>query len=60
MSFIEKVEEYVNVPLALRVVGVLVLGLTVWKGVHGFWPTFGAVAGGLLLFVGGHYSKLHR
>lgn len=59
-SSIDKVESVVNLPLALKILGALVLILTVWKGVHGFFPTVGLVIGAALLFVGGEFNKLYR
>jgi hypothetical protein len=58
MSFLQKVESVVNLPVVLKIAGAVVLGLTAWKGVHGFFPTFGIVAGGLTILAGSMFSKI--
>jgi hypothetical protein len=60
VSEVDKVESFVNLPLVLKVLGVVVLVLTVWKGVHGFFPTFGLIAGAAMIFVGGEFNKIYR
>ncbi len=51
---------YVKFPTAMRVVGVAVYGFTMWKGVHGFWPSFGLISGAALAYIGKHFADLHR
>ena len=43
---------------ALQVFGVAVFGFTVWKGVHGFWPSFGLISGAASAYVGRHFASL--
>ena len=57
---IAKVEAAVNLPVVLRIVGIFLLGITIWKGVHGFWPTAGILIGGAMLLVGGMFSKIYK
>jgi hypothetical protein len=51
---------YVKVPTAMQVVGVAVFGITVWKGVHGFFPSFGLISGAALTYFGKHFADLYR
>ncbi|HLZ93358.1 MAG TPA: hypothetical protein VKQ28_16760 [Candidatus Acidoferrum sp.] len=57
---VDKVETLINLPLVLRIVGIVVLGLTIWKGVHGFFPSAGIFVGGLMLLVGGMFNKIYK
>jgi len=57
---IAKVEAAVNLPVVLRIVGIFLLGITIWKGVHGFWPTAGILIGGAMLLVGGMFSRIYK
>lgn len=59
-STIDKIEGVINLPLALKVAGIAILAVTVWKGVHGFFPTTGLIVGAAMLFVGGEFNKLYR
>jgi hypothetical protein len=59
-STIDKIESVVNLPFALKIAGAAILLLTVWKGVHGFFPTAGLIVGAAMLFVGGEFNKLYR
>lgn len=58
MSF--NLSEYVKLPTVLQVVGVAVFGITVWKGVHGFFPSSGLIAGGAMAYVGKHFAGLYK
>jgi len=49
VSEVDKIEQNVYLPFVLRVLGIAVLAITVWKGVHGGFPTAGLIAGALLL-----------
>lgn len=60
MGFIQKLESIVNLPVVLKILGFVVLGITVWKGVHGFWPTTGILTGGAMLLVGMLFDKIYR
>lgn len=63
MSFtteVEKVESFVNLPFVLKVLGVVLIGITIWKGVHGFFPTAGLLIGAAMLFVGGEFNKIYK
>jgi hypothetical protein len=60
MSFIDKVESVVNLPVVLQVGGAVVFGLTVWKGVHGFLPSFGLIAGAAMVYVGKHFAVIYK
>jgi len=50
----------INVPVVLQVLGVVLFGITVWKGVHGFWTTFGLIAGASMAYVGRHFNTLYN
>jgi hypothetical protein len=60
MSFIDKVQSVVNLPVVLQVGGVVVFGLTIWKGVHGFGPSFGLIAGAGMAYVGKHFGRIYN
>lgn len=60
MSFLDKLENYVYLPLVVKVLGVVILGVTLWSGVHGFFPKFGVVAGALALYVGSNFNKVYK
>lgn len=60
MSIFSKISSAINVPVALQVVGVVIFGLTIWKGVHGVWPSFGLIAGAAMAYVGRHYNTLYN
>jgi hypothetical protein len=63
MSFtqeVEKVEGIVWLPFTLRLVGSAILAITVWKGVHGFFPTAGVLIGGAMLLVGSFFNKIYK
>ncbi len=49
-----------KLPIVLQVAGVAVFGLTVWKSVHGFLPSFGLIAGAGMAYVGKHFSSIYR
>jgi type IV secretory pathway VirB2 component (pilin) len=48
-----------NLPRVLQVVGVVVFGLTIWKGVHGVMPTLGLISGAGAAYVGKHFSAIY-
>lgn len=48
-----------NLPLVMQILGAVVLGITVWKGVHGIW-TFMLIAGVLLLYIGKHFNAVYN
>jgi hypothetical protein len=50
----------IKLPTFLQVVGVAVFGITVWKGVHGFLPSFGLIAGASMAYVGKHFESLYK
>lgn len=52
--------KYFNVPVVMQILGVVVLGLVFWKSIHGFWPSFGLIAGALLLYIGRHYNTVYN
>lgn len=52
--------KYVNVPVLLQIIGVVVFGLTVWQGVHGGLVKFGLIAGALMLYIGRHYTTVYN
>ncbi len=61
MSFgdeVKKVEANVNVAIAFKVIGFILLAITVWKGVNGFWPTTGILMGAVLLLAGELFNKI--
>ncbi|HZT71218.1 MAG TPA: hypothetical protein VFC10_15920 [Terriglobia bacterium] len=63
MSFsqgVDKLESVVYLPFVLRVVGIGILAVTIWKGVHGFFPTAGILTGGAMLLVGGMFNKIYK
>ena len=60
VSEIDKVEQNIYLPFVLRLIGCVILGITVWKGVHGFWPTTGVLVGGLMVLVGGMFNKIYK
>lgn len=60
MSFLNKLENTVYLPFTLRLASCVILGITVWKGVHGFFPTAGVLIGGAMVLVGGMFSKIYR
>lgn len=47
-------------PILFRIVGGLVLAVTIWKGVHGFLPSAGIIVFGLMLLVGGMFNKIYK
>lgn len=51
---------WIKLPVVLQVAGVAVFGLTVWKGVHGFFPSFGLIAGAGMAYVGKHFSRIYN
>ena len=57
---VDKVESLINLPLVLRILGIVVLGVTIWKGVHGFFPTAGVLVGGAMVLVGGMFNKIYK
>jgi hypothetical protein len=57
---VDKVEQVVYLPVVLIVLGGLVTLVTVWKGVHGFWPSIGILVGGLLLVVGAFFKRIYK
>jgi hypothetical protein len=59
-SEVQKVESVVKLPFALLLVGGVILAITVWKGVHGFWPTTGILIGGAMTLVGGLFNKIYK
>lgn len=40
----------------LQFIGALIFGLTLWKGVHGFWVTTGLIGGASLAYLAKHYD----
>ena len=63
MSFgqeVDKVESIVKLPTVLQVLGAVIFGLTIWKGVHGFWPSFGLISGAGMAYVGKHFASIYR
>lgn len=60
VSEVDKVESLVNLPFVLRLIGCVVLGITIWKGVHGFFPTAGVLVGGAMVLVGGMFNKIYK
>ena len=58
MSF--NLSSFIKVPQVLQVVGVAVFAITVWKGVHGFFPSFGLIAGAASAYVGKHFADRYR
>jgi len=50
---------FIKLPTVLQVLGVVVFGVTVWKGVHGFWPSFGLISGAASAYVGRHFATLY-
>lgn len=59
-SVVYKIGSIVNLPTALKVVGAAILAVTIWKGVHGFFPTAGVLTGGAMLLVGSLFNKIYR
>jgi type IV secretory pathway VirB2 component (pilin) len=51
---------FIKWPTVLQIVGVLIFGLAVWKGVHGFFPTAGLILGAGMAYVGRHYATLWK
>lgn len=49
-----------NLPKIAQVLGALIIAITIWKGVHGFFPTTGTLTGGLALLVGGMFNKIYK
>lgn len=56
----EKVESATYFPTVLKIVGAAILAITVWKGVHGFFPTAGVLIGGAMLLVGSMFNKIYK
>src|SRR5258708_39686626 len=52
--------ELAFLPVLLRIVGGLILAITVWKGVHGVFPSAGIIIFGLMLLVGGMFNKIYK
>lgn len=52
--------KYLKMPNMMQFAGAVVFGVTVWKGVHGFVPTAGLIAGAGMAYVGKHFSGLVR
>ena len=52
--------KYVNLSSVLQLAGAVVFGVTVWKGVHGVFPTAGLIGGAGMAYVGKHLSGLVR
>lgn len=59
-SFIERLDEAINLKFTVTLIGAAILGITVWKGVHHFWPTAGALIGGAMLLVGSFFNKIYK
>jgi hypothetical protein len=51
---------FIKLPTVLQVAGVVVFGLTIWKGVHGFLQSFGLIAGAAMAYVGKHFDSLYK
>lgn len=51
---------FIKLPTVLQIGGVVILGLTVWKGVHGFLPSFGVIAGAGMAYVGKHFAGIYK
>ena len=51
---------FIKLPTVLQVAGVVVFGLTIWKGVHGFLPSFGLIVAAAMAYVGKHFDSLYR
>jgi hypothetical protein len=49
---------YINLPVLAQAAGAAVFGITVWKGVHGIFPTMGLISGAGLLYAGKHFAGL--
>lgn len=60
ISTVDKVEQNIYLDFVLIFVGLIILAITVWKGVHGFWPTTGVIVGGLSLLVGFLFNKIYK
>lgn len=51
---------FIKLPNVLQILGVVVFGLTIWKGVHGVMPTLGLISGAGMAYVGKHFSSIYR
>ena len=51
---------FIKLPVVLQIVGVAVFGVTVWKGVHGFFPSFGLISGAAMAYVGKHFGGIYK
>ena len=60
MSFIDKLQNVIKLPNVLQILGVVIFGITIWKGVHGFFPTFGLIAGAAMAYVGKHFGNIYQ
>ena len=59
-SFLDKLQSVINLPTVLQVVGVAIFGITIWKGVHGVFPTVGLISGAAMAYVGKHFANIYR
>jgi len=50
----------INLPVLAQVAGAAVFGITVWKGVHGVFPTVGLLSGAGLVYVGKHFASMFK
>ena len=51
---------YINLSVLAQAVGVAVFGVTVWKEVHGLFPTVGLISGAGLVYAGKHFAGLFK
>jgi hypothetical protein len=51
---------YINLPVLAQAVGAAVFGITVWKGVHGVFPTVGLLSGAGMVYAGKHFASLFK
>jgi len=49
-----------KLPVVLQVAGVAVFAVTIWKGVHGFLPSAGLIAGAGMAYVGKHFAQFYK
>lgn len=56
----KKLTDTIYLDYILKILGAAVFGITVWKGVHGFFVTSGLVAGVAMYFAGTHFAKIYR
>jgi len=56
----QKLVHSIYLDFVLKAVGILIVAITVWKGVHGWPPSLGIIIGFGLWYVGMRFDKIYR